>query len=195
MEMTIQLDQRSVDELKRAVDQVGGKLNRELASAVNKTAGRTKTEMAKGITERLNAPQKNVKENMPRVPRARVSDPSTQVRLQHSRRLGLHKLNRTRHGVKGVAYRVDKKKSRKLIEGGFMGPKPGRFAPKLKGLVAVRRGRRSYPLRFPKGVSPWGMFIKQKMKRKLVKRMQKILAIEIQRRVRTVLVKAGFIPT
>lgn len=191
--MTVEMDMQSVRDLERAVKLVSGSLDQQFASAVNKAAGRTKTQIAKRITARLNAAQKHVKSNMPRPPRATKSRPSTVVTLQKSRRLGLHMLKGTTHKKSGVGYTVETKGARKTIVGAFMGPRPGRKAAKLKGLVAKRIGRRAYPLRFPKGVSPWGMFVVHRMDRDFVPELERVLKKEVEKRTRAMLVKAGLI--
>lgn len=191
--LTVEINQQSLRQLQTAIRKVGGNLDREMATAINKTAKRTKRLVAKRVTSRLNAVQKVVIENMPKPSKANPSKLSSTVELKQSRRLGLHKLKNTRHGKKGVAYRIDKRAARQTIRGAFMGPRPGRMAARLKGLVAMRVGATRKPLRFPQGASPWGIFVVNKMSNQLVPEAEQLLETEIKRRVRTVLVRGGLI--
>lgn len=197
--ITVELDPAQLAKLNKAVAVAGSrggksKYRQEIAIAINKTTKRGRRAVAKKVTERLNTAQKNVISKMPKPPRATAAKMHSVIVLKKSRRIPLHELSRTRQNKTGIAYRVDKGRGPSVLPSGFMGPRPGRKAAGLRGLAALRVGKKRKPLRFPKGVSPWGMFVKNKMEKRITDPLEEILRKEIERRTRAVLAKVGLLP-
>ena len=192
MEMQIELNARDVAALNKAVKQAGAQLNQQLAIVVNLTTKATMGITAKKMQAKVTAPQKLIKKQMEAGPSAKKNKIGRTFKVKHSKRIGLHETRPKPRQLKskggGVRYTASKEQGAQVIKDGFQ-------RPKMMGgqLVAVRVGPKSYPLRFPKGPSPWGVFLVNHMMKPVRKDAQKRLAQEVKRRSRAVLFKAGLI--
>jgi hypothetical protein len=110
--------------------------------------------------------------------------------LDYENRLGLQYFN-ARQTKTGVSYKISKKGGRKSVAGAFMGPKPGILAPRLNGGVFARVGAERLPIVKLKGVSPYGVYAKNDMKKEEVERIQKDLQTEMERRIQFNLARAN----
>ncbi|MFM7012440.1 MAG: hypothetical protein ACKO0Z_24455, partial [Betaproteobacteria bacterium] len=73
--------------------------------------------------------------------------------------------------------------ARQQVDGAFMGPRPGAFAPKLYGGVFKRVGADRLPIVKLKGVSPYGAYAKNNFFVQEEKTINENLAKEIKRRI------------
>ena len=179
------VQQRKVNELSKVLKGSDKKIRRQLTIAVNATSKKTQGGIAKQIATELATAQKNIKEtikikkkasNSQKVPQAVVSQTETD-------RIPLRDF-RARQNKKGVSYKVSKSKGRKTIQGAFQGPKPGVMKSSWRGRVFKRVGKSRLPIQQLFGASPWGVFVKNKMKKPVVKESKQELIKQIERRIR-----------
>jgi len=181
LEMSIRRGQ--IRELNELLDGKEKRLQRELAIAVRKTAKKTATNSAGEVYQRLNATKKRIKSKIKVDVKAKVDNPSARITLEHEKRLPLRDF-KARHIKAGVSYRVRRGGKMGRVSGGFMGPRPGFMATKLKGHAYKRKGRARYPIAMLHGASPWGVFKKNRLKPPVSKVAKGDLTKEINNRIR-----------
>jgi hypothetical protein len=160
----IQYNARDMRALKKSLKGSKKLIRRELAIAVRATAKKAGTIINQNVRTELNAPSKAIKELIKQSVTTTGAFPTATVKLKRSSRLAV-KAFRARQTKKGVTYKISKRKSRSLAAGGFMGPKPGVSAVKLRGHAFKRLGKSRWPIAILHGPSPWGVFVKKRMKR------------------------------
>jgi hypothetical protein len=179
------VQQRRVNELSKVLKGSDKKIRRQLTIAVNATSKKTQGGIAKQVATELATAQKNIKKaikikkkasNSEKVPQAIVSQTET-------KRIPLRDFG-ARQNKKGVSYKVSKSKGRKTIQGAFQGPKPGVMKSSWRGRVFKRVGKSRLPIQQLFGASPWGVFVKNKMKKPVVKESKQELIKQIERRIR-----------
>lgn len=186
----LQIDTSQVRELENSVKKSGRKLPQEIAIAINATARKAKVEMSREVRKELAVPAKSVKKTISTKSKATKSKLGSVVSLRQSNRIPLRdfKANQTRAGV---SYKISKSGGRRTAVGAFQGPKPGVQLARWKGHVFARAGRSRLPIRKLYGVSPWGVFVKNKMEQPVGKATEKELAKQITRRIRFNVFKAS----
>lgn len=192
--MNITVDKRQLAALQTALEGTKKKLPRELANAINKTASKTKTTVSKEIRKELAVSAKDVNRFLKIKGRAVPNKLSSAVNLDHTKRPGIggptdrFKPKQTR---RGTSFKISKKQGRKMIPEAFMGPRPGKKAPKLHGGVFKRRGRRRNPIQKMHGASPWAAYLKNNMD-PVIKNITGIeLHKQVDSRIRTILKQKG----
>ncbi len=178
-------EEKGAKELAKVLDGSRKKIKRQLVIAVNATAKKNKSSIAKQIATELATPQKNIKKTSSIKKKAGKADriPTAIVTQKETARLPLRDFRPT-HTKKGVTYRVSKKKGRRLAPGAFQGPTPKRMKASWRGRVFVRRGQSRLPIQQLWGASPWGVFIKRKLKRPTVFESRRELVRQIKKRTR-----------
>jgi hypothetical protein len=201
MQLTIEVDRRSIRKLQEALGTYGKQYRRELAIATNRASQGIRTYIAGEIYRTLTARKGVIKKKVPLIKRAKASDIASKsrraratssaiIRVNHEERLPLGEFrpNQTR---KGVSYKIDRSGPRKTIPGAFMGPTPKSRNIKWhrRGSVYIRKGASRYPLRRIYGVSPWGVFVRRGLKTPAEAFGRARLRREILERIRTIRLK------
>jgi len=131
-------------------------LSKELGVVAWKTGQKVKSTVAKEITKELNVKQSVVKAQ---VTIDRKQPSAVVVKVKKTKRIPLKEF-KAKQTKKGVTYKISKTKGRKLLPGGFQGPRPGVQNVKWKGRVFKRVVKARLPIRQVYGVSPYGVFVK-----------------------------------
>ena len=190
--LTIAFDKKKVDELAKVLAGTKKKVSREMKIAVNATAKKTKTEVSKQIRAELAVKAKVVKETIS-VTKATDSLAGAVVMVKQTKRIPLRDFG-ARQTKKGVSYKISKKGGRKFVAGAFQGPRPGAMKASWRGRVFKRIGKERLPITQLWGPSPWGAMVKKKMKPIAVRKANKELEKQIERRIRfNVLKKQGLV--
>lgn len=184
----ITLDVQGIEQLKAVLGDKQKRLPNELAIAVNATARKVASEMSKDIRSDLAVKAKDLKKVIRIKSRASKGDITAVVQLDEERRLTLKSFG-ARQVKAGVSYQISKSAGRKVVTGGFMGPRPGKLEPKLRGHAFKRLGPARYPIVVLHGVSPWGFYTKKNMLRGTIAQGVRELNKQIQRRIRYHLLK------
>lgn len=182
--IAIEIDKGKLSELHKTIHSLGKSIPREMAVAINATARFVKSQIAKEIQATgLNVTQTIIKSKLKSGDRANVAKPRTSVTLRKDFRFGLDafKASQTK---KGVTYRIVKGGGRKRITNAFI---PKRYG----GKVYVRQAKSRGPLRQMRGVSPWGMFVKNNKTAVVSSLAIAELNKQVQRRIRFLTLKAA----
>jgi len=179
------VQQRRVNELSKVLKGSDKKVRRQLAIAVNATSKKTQGGIAKEVAKELATAQKNIKKTIKIKKKADGKDkvPSAVVSQTQTKRIPLRDFG-ARQTKKGTSYKVSKSKGRKTINGAFQGPKPGVMKSSWRGRVFKRVGKARLPIQQLFGASPWGVFVKNDMKKPIVKESKRELIKQIERRIR-----------
>ncbi|NNE62356.1 MAG: hypothetical protein HKN35_15800 [Woeseia sp.] len=186
----IKVDPTSLAALKSAIRGTNKQLPKEMANAVNKTATKTRTRVSKEIRKELNVSSKGIKKFLRIKGRATSRNPTSAVMLDHEKRPGVGgptKRFSPDQKAKGTSWKISKRERKAVRPGTFMGPRPGRLAPKLHGGVFVRRGAGRQPIVKIHGLSPWAAYLKNDMDPIIRQWSQEELQEQIASRVRTIL--------
>lgn len=172
-------------ELAKSLDNAARDLPKEQARVLNATRKPIVGLMTKQIQTKIGnvktSPVKKVLKNGQNATRSRLA---TSVNLEETQRLRVDDFKGTRQTKVGVSYSISKTSGRKIIKSGFMGPRPGRKAPKLGGRAYKRTGSGRYPIVQLHVVSPWGVYIKNNMRTRTVKLGEIELHKQMERRIR-----------
>jgi len=186
--MIVTIDNAQIARMKAAIENTGKQLRKELAVAVNATAAKSKSIIAKQIGKELAVAQKDIKTTISQSRRAGELDISATVEVKKEKRLGLNKFG-ARQTKTGVSARISKSKGRSVIPGGFMGPKPGVTAVKLRGNAFKRVGKARKPIVKLKGPSTWGVFVVGQKIGPSTAETEQELKKQVDRRIRFLLLK------
>lgn len=115
---------------------------------------------------------------------------SGSLNVKPGRRISL-KYFGARQTKAGVTYKIDKKGAKKTLNKGFMGPKLGVMAVKLKGHPFVRVKDKRKPVAMAVGVSAWGAFAVNEYPARTKEYAQEQLEKNVARRVNFLLLKAA----
>ena len=178
----VTLPTKELRKLEKAVEQAGKKLPGQVASAVNRTATRTRTHVSREIRKELAAPAKVVNNTL-RKTKATRKRPGAVVTLERSRRIPLRDFG-ARQTRAGVSYRISKQGGRQTAKSAFM-------ISKMNNRVFKRKGRTRLPIGQLYGPSPWGVFIKRKLKKPTLRFVQRELKKQMQQRIEFNVLKAS----
>lgn len=179
----ITLDVEGIDELTKALGGAAKRLPRELTIAVNATAKKVATNMSKQVRGELVVKAADLKKVLRVKSRANKGNITAVVQLDEKRRLTLKSFG-ARQIRSGVSYKISKSSGRKTVPGGFMGPRPGVKAAKLRGHAFKRTGSARYPIVLLHGVSPWGVYTRRGMLPQTIQDGVRELNKQIARRIR-----------
>lgn len=161
---------------------------RNVATAINKTQTKAQSIVAKKIGEELNAAQKDIKQRLPKGPKASATNLSTNIKVTAKGKDGEGRLPlsrfKPRQNKKGVSYKISRKQGSKKISGAFMGPTPTARKVSWKGNVFKRVGKSRLPIVKLYGVSPWGVYVKKNYDRSVRKQIRTELKKQINERLR-----------
>jgi hypothetical protein len=180
----IAITSQGLQELAKAVSGKTKDLKKNLAIAINDTSRFCKSQIAKEIQGTgLNVTQKVIKSGLKDSGRANAAKLSVQVTLEKGYRFGLNAFN-ARETKKGVTYKITRNGGNKNIQNAFI---PKRFG----GKVYVRQSKERGPLRQLRGISPWGVFVKNQKTSLVNEKTQAELNKQVVRRIRFLTLKAS----
>lgn len=188
--IALTLDTGQLLQLRRSVAAVNKSLPRELSTVINKVGKRTEKSISKEIRKELTVTAGSLKKSIKTRRKASATTPSAVVGIDHEYRPGLQNF-KSRQTKTGVSYKISKSGGRNSIPGAFMGPRPGVLAPKLYGGVFIRVGEDRSPIKKLRGVSPYGVYKKNDLKKEEVERIEKDLQKEMERRIQFNLARAN----
>ncbi len=188
--MRITIDPTQIARMKKAIEDTGRSLRKELAVACNATASKGKSIIAKQISKELATPQKNIRATISQSRKAKDTDISATLEVRKDRRISLKEFG-ARQTKAGVSYKISKSRGRKSIPGAFQGPRPGRINVKTKGNVFKRVGKARLPIVKLYGPSSWGVFVVGKKQGPSVDEIEAELKKQIDRRIRFIGLKAS----
>jgi hypothetical protein len=184
------VQQRRVNELSKVLKGSDKKIRRQLTIAVNATSKKTQGGIAKQVATELATAQKNIKKTIKIKKKASNSEkvPQAVVSQTETKRIPLRDFG-ARQNKKGVSYKVSKSKGRKTIKSAFVVQSLGGHVFQRRGEKArVKKGRNAGKMKQKIfklfGASPWGVFVKNKMKKPVVKESKQELIKQIERRIR-----------
>lgn len=169
---------RKIKELEKLLNGNQKKLRKELSIAVNLTAKKTQTLIVKQVGRELATAQKNIKKtvNVVRKASATQQSPSATVRINETKKIPLRDFG-ARQNKSGVTYRISRGGGRKHIKVAFI-------VDQYQKNVYVRPGKNRAVGKSKKGVSPWGVFKKKRLKKPTVQDSRVELMLQINRRIR-----------
>lgn len=168
-----------VNELRRALGNVGPKkLRQQLAIATNQTAREVQRQLAKEIGKELATTQKEIRKTIEVAVKATATNPSATVRQRPTRRIPLKQFG-ARQTKKGVSVRISKQAGRKIIPGSFI-------VEAYNGNVFRRPGKSRATGGNRKGPSPWGVTVKNRLDKVVVKDVRGSFIKQLDRRIRAV---------
>lgn len=192
-QISVDLDQ--LRELRKELGQYGKRYRREIAIATNKAANKVRTNIAGEIYSELNATKGAIKKKIPLARRANARDvrgpratASAIIQVVHEDRLRLAEF-KPNHKRGGVSYKISRRKGRRTIPDAFMGPTHKKRNIKWMGGVFKRAGANPYPIFELYGVSPWGVFVKRRLKEPMRVEGREALRKELERRIRFIRLK------
>lgn len=184
--ISVSITSTGVGELVQQLGAVAKNIRKEIGVATWAAQKKGKRLIAREVVKEINLPQKTV---MKAIVGKRFSDGSAMVMLSKERRLSLKHFKPKQNKV-GVTVKVNRNRTT-VIPHAFMGPRPGAIARKLHGHVAVRSGSSRKPLRFLKGISPYGFVKKSGLVMPISDQIQAFFLAELQDRLRYLKLKAS----
>ena len=179
------VDQGALSAFKSKLNGSDKKIRRQLAIAVNITAGKTTGGIAKQVATELATAQKNIKKTI-KIKKKAKEQSRTQVAVvsqTQTKRIPLRDFG-ARQNKSGVSYKVSKSKGRQTVDGAFQGPSPKVRKVSWRNRVFKRVGKSRLPIQQLFGPSPWGVLVKNNMKKPIVDDSDRELIKQIKRRIR-----------
>lgn len=180
--ISIQIDTGQAERLRAAVDRAGKSLPREISAAINQVARKSRLGIGRKIRQEVTIKKKESEQALKITSRASPSGLSSTIVLGKTPRLGLRHFG-ARQDKRGVSYKISKRGGRQRIEGAFQGPRPGVQKVSWRGNVFIREGKSRLPIRQIKGVSAWGVFVKNKYQGPQAKEIEAELRKQVERRI------------
>jgi hypothetical protein len=156
-----------------------------MAIAVNATSKKTVAIWAKEVSKEVATAQKNIKSTIKVSKKASAGEsksPTAVVTQKKTGRIPLRDFG-ARQNKSGTSYKIGRGK-RGFVAGAFQGPKPGVMKASWRGRVFKRVGAGRLPIIQLFGPSPWGVSIKNDLKKPTVKATRIELIKQIERRIR-----------
>lgn len=177
-------NRREIAELAKALDGSASKIRKQLAIAVNKAAKKTLAQLAKENAKELATTQKVIKATMKVASKATATgNPTSTIEQKKTGRISLRDF-KARQTKAGTTYKTSKTGGRKTVLGAFQGPKPGVIKASWRGHVFKRKGKERLPIIKLFGPSPWGVTVKNRLTRPVIKFARSQLKKEIAERTR-----------
>lgn len=194
--INVSVDARKMDDVTRLLADVKNGVPKALVGAINDTSRNQVTAISKAIRERVNIKKRDIDPHIRRT-MATPAKMSGTITLSESKRLGLKyfgskylrkkdkinlkgSLESIHRAMGGVSYQINRKQSRKIVPGSFIGNK------RLGEQVYKREGRKLIKLRGP---SPWGVFVIAGLRKKTVTDTNALLEKNLDRRVNFLILK------
>jgi hypothetical protein len=176
----------------------GKQVRREMKIAVNATAKQTVGIWAKAISKEIAVTQRVVKGTIKVTKKADERwITSTVTQRKEWNRIPLKQFNPKQTSA-GVSYKVSRYAGKGFLPSGFIVQSLGghvfkRDGPKVKMTKGKSVGKRKQRIFKQYGPSPWGVSIKNNLKKPVSAESRKILIKQIDRRIRAVLKRQGAI--
>jgi hypothetical protein len=181
----INISSKGIAGLTKAVKGIEKDLKKNVAVAINDSTKFCKSQIAKTIQATgINVTQKVIKSGLIDSGRANAARLGVTVTLKKGFRFGLNAFKARAVKKGGVSYKISKTSGTKNIPNAFI---PTRYG---SGKVYIRSGKERGPLRQMRGISPWGVFVKNDKTPVIAKQTQAELEKQIQRRIRFLTLKA-----
>lgn len=185
----MKIDRQQINRLEKALGDKAKRLPQEIAIAINATAKKTKTNMSRQVRGELTLPAKSINQTLAVTRKASKQSLSGQVRLSKTKRIPLRDY-KARQTKKGVSYKISKSGPRKTIASAFQGPRPGKINPSWNGRVFIRKGKSRLPITQKFGPSPWGSYVKKRMKPETKRATKLELRKQVEKRIRFRILKS-----
>jgi hypothetical protein len=192
--VAVQIDDSQLRQVDAMLREIRNGTNKAISGAINDVLPKMKTRTIKEIRGKVVIKRKDVAPYI-FTDKSNVKKLSGQLRVNAASRIPLKFFSpkqvgkrafgsrkRTKGGNAGVTYRISKDGKRPLLPGGFIGP---------GGWVGKRKGRERKPVRFPAGVSAYGVFLKGLVRDKELAIAPGDLAKALDRRVNFLLLAAA----
>lgn len=184
----------NMDKLVADLGRVADNITKQIGIVSWRTARRGKSIIAKDVASQIKVNQADVKKLI----RETRGDAESSVALKKTSRMPLKRFG-PRQTKAGVTYRIEESGKRQLLQGAFMGPKPGVLAPNLHGHVWIRKGylppgasgprfrggkRQREQIYIPRGPSPYGVVLKGERKYPIAKEIRQELSKQLAKQIR-----------
>lgn len=191
MQTEINISGNQLGKLADAVEKAGKSLSKELAIACNQTAKELKTPISQSIRTVLNAKAKGLKKVISVGMKATESNITASTKVNTGRRIPLKEFG-AKQKKDGVSYKIFKGGKMRTVKRGFMGPKPGVQAIKLKGHAFMRKQKEQrLPIVKLFGPSVKAAFQMAKLEKPIAEEAEKRLTKKINRRIQFALAKVN----
>lgn len=193
MQLTATIERKQIRELQEELGAYGKKLKKQLEIATNASARATKRDVAGQIYKTLAVTKTRIGKKIA-LERASAKGlggrrlASAKVTIKHEKRLRLADF-KPRQTRKGVSYRLNRRDGLKRVEGAFMGPTPKEKLARWDNGVRKRVGGPRSAHTELYGVSPWGVFVKRRLKKPVQEMARERLRREVERRIRFIRLK------
>jgi hypothetical protein len=187
--ISIEIDAKQLKALQKAVERSGKKFAKELAAAINDVARKTKVKIGKDVRTKVEMSVAESKKPLKAKQKATAQAPTAIVSIAKTRRLGLQHF-KAKQDKSGVSYKINKQGGRQRIEGAFRGPKPGVIKPSWGGIVLQRVGKAKTPIVHILGVSAFGVYAKNNMKKEQTVLIRQQLTQQMERRIKLNILRA-----
>jgi hypothetical protein len=164
MKIEVGLEVSGLTELRNSIQSVTNNLSKQLGIISWKTSNDGKSFIAKSVEGELRVPQKVIKKTI--IAKRMGNNRDVLLIVLKTARIALKEF-KPKQDNQGVTAKINKSGSPYQVKSGFMGPKPGKKAPRLGGHAYRRIGGDRLPLRKLKGPSPWGVFVRDELDLKL----------------------------
>ena len=194
--ISIEINRQQLQELTDAIRRSRKDLAKEVAAAINATAKQTQLNMGREIRSVVNMKKATAEKAIKQRRTASAGSLQAVVSLSKEERAGFGLQHfGAKQDKRGVSYKISKQGGRKRINGAFMGPRPGEFAPRLHGGVFKRVTKKRLPIVKLYGVSPFGAYVKNNFEDAEVVFVAKSLKTQIERRINLNVLRAnGLVP-
>ncbi len=182
-ELTV--DIQGLDEVKRMLQGIPGRLRPAVVRALNDTAKQTRTALSKSVRDRVKIKKKDLDPYFTIKLAHPTSTPSAVIRIKKSARIPLRDFGarQAKSGKGGVTYQIAKTGGRKRIKDAFI-------VESMGGHVFRRKGKARFPVSKLQGVSAWGVVRVNKMDEQAVRDGQALLRRNLMRSVKYELLRA-----
>lgn len=173
------IDTKDIARIEAALGDKAKRLNTEIARAINDTAKVLRGNLVKQIVEKVNVKKKALKVPVAVTRKANKNKFGATVTIKKTGRLNLTDFKGTRQTKKGVSYQVETGGSRKSATSSFIVQQYGKK-------VYARKTNKRGPLTQLRGVSPWGVFVKNRLMLPTTRDTNAELKKQMQRRVHAI---------
>lgn len=193
MRIKVTIDRKQLREFEKEIGAYNKKLKKQIEIVTNKTARAVSSDIAGQIYKTLNATKGRIKKQI-NIDKASAkglrgrSLATARVRIKHEKRLRLADF-KPRQTKRGVSYRINRAEGVSRIDGAFMGPTPKVKLPRWDGGVRRRIGGPRTPHVELMGVSPWGVFVKRRLRKPITEMARERYRREIESRLRYIRLK------
>jgi len=189
-ESLVSIRVEKLKEAKAMLSHIKNGVRDALMGAINETSKEQRTYISRQIRTLVNIKKADIDKRIT-IKHATKTNVTGAVVLKESERLSLKYFGATQTKT-GVRYKIAKAKGKKpVLDGGFMGPKPGAVATRLGGHAFKRTGKARLPIVKLHGPSAWGVFVKNDLQKPTEADTQVKLEKNFKQRVNYLIKKAA----